>query len=331
MSESFVFLEGTDRQAHVEARRLAFAPSRPPAAYHSVVTQLMDSPFGRRAWRVPALLDGGGALLASMDLYDTAVRLGSRRLRLGGIGCLSVRPDLRGQGLGRRLVEEVHARMAGEGLDGTLLFSSVGPAYYERLGYETLPMLRLQANLQEWRRALPGPPTPSVIRPYAGPDFEDVRNLFNTTAALQEMAILRDAEYWQVELLRVRLRDELLRRTPNAWTFAVGRREGRVVSYMRTDWEERDGLLTVLELGFEAGCREDVTALILAVLQRLDPRGPVRLCGVVPSRLENLVPTRRLRWIEETEHVLMMRSFGSFTVPSRLPQDARLIWQGDWF
>jgi len=106
MRETFAFLEGPRRDTHVEARRRAFVPSRDPAAYHAVVTRLMASAHGRRTWRVPALLGDSGDLLASMDLHETHVRLGNRKLKLGGIACFNVREDLRRRGLGWRLMDE---------------------------------------------------------------------------------------------------------------------------------------------------------------------------------------------------------------------------------
>jgi N-acetylglutamate synthase-like GNAT family acetyltransferase len=290
----------------------------------------METPYGRRSWRVPALTDAGGAVVASMDLYETSLRLGHRRLRLGGIGCFNVRTDLRRSGLGRRLVDLVHARLRDEGFDGALLFSCIGEAYYERLGYETLPMLRLEADVTEWRTA-GRPETSSEIRAYADVDFEDVRNLYNTASALQELSVLRDEDTWGVELLRARLVDELAGRQARPWSFLVGARDGRVVSYLRSHWNADRRVLTVLELAFEPGCREDVTASLFHVLDAIQPEGAVRLTAVAPTRLANLVPTRRLRWIEEHEDILMMLSFGSHAVPTDLPHDARLIWQSDWF
>ena len=330
MSGEIVWLEGPERDAVIDATWRELHPGRSREAHFAFVHGNMATAWGRRHWRMPALRDEHGEIVASLSLFDLAMRLDSRRLRLAGIGALRVRPDRRSMGLGRFFLKSVHERAAEEGFDGALLYSAIGAAYYERMGYEELPVAMLLADLRDWRDVDPTGPTTSRIRPFEQADLPAVRNLYNTATSLQRLALLRDDDYWECELTRARLREELLASGVPRSRFLVGERDGRIVSYLRASLSAGGDTLIVLELGFEAGTREDVPAMIRVLLEEMSPP-PRLLRAVAPSRLANLVPARRMAWKREADDVMMMKSFGSFRVPTDLDHDERLVWACDWF
>ena len=331
MSGELAFLDGPLRDAVVEASWRELQPSATQEAYFALARGVMGTEWGRRRWRVPVLRDDGGDVVASMSLFDLAVRLDNARLRLAGIGALRVRPDRRGMGLGRFFLKAVHDRVQEEGFDGGLLFSSIGPAYFARMGYEVLPVGVLVADLASHRDVHPTPATASRIRPFEPADFDAVRNIYNTTASLQRLALLRDDEYWDASMLRSTLAERLLEQARLPASFLVGERDGRVVSYLRAARSPADDALVVEECGFDSGAREDVTAMIRHLLEQLEPTPPRALRAVGPSRMANLVPAHRMAWKRETQRVMMMKSFGSFQAPTDLAVDDRNIWACDWF
>lgn len=255
--------------------------------------------------------------------------LGPRRLRLAGLCSLTVAHRFRGLGLSRELLAGVHERAAGEGFDGVLAFSTIGGGYFARLGYRPLPLAALEADLTDWRASGPPIETTSTARPYEERDFGAVRDLYNTSASLQRMAVLRDAAYW----------DFLLRRSDLAGrhfpaeraAFLVGERDGRVVSYLRAALR-RGGSMSVLEYGFEAGCAEDLTLLSRAAVDAFGDERPKRLRSVVPTRFRNWCPSPSSRWRPEKRNVLMLLPLRGLGVPDAdSAQDERLIWAADRF
>ncbi|MCZ6598208.1 MAG: GNAT family N-acetyltransferase [Planctomycetota bacterium] len=268
--------------------------------------------------RIGALHDRGGCELARVALLQRAWRLDARRLRLVLAADLEVRPDLRRIGLGSRLMRAVEEIVRVEGFDGLVVFSSVGPPFFERLGYEELTTHRLEADLEGWREAGPPVADPPAIRDYEPEDFTAVRELFNNAACLQRMAVLRDEMSWRARL------------APGAdHHFLVSEGAGGVAGYLRASVEEDRGLVRILEYGFEIGAREHLTALLRHLLERVPEDPGQRLVGIVPRRFRNLCPARSTSWRTETSLRLMMKSFGGFQVPVECPEDDRLVWTTD--
>lgn len=331
MSPKLVFLSGVELDAYLELERRWRYPGRTSRHHRAIQQELMATEWGRRAWRVAALKDKGGSVAAVVALHDLNYRLSANRLQLCGISSLAVAGRFRRLGLGRRLLEAVHDHLRDERYDGALAFSTIGPRYFAKLGYEPLPLAALEADLAGWRTYGPQVDTESTVRPYRPDDpddFEAVRNLFNTTSSLQQLAVLRDEDYWRFVLRRSELEARVV--PGERRVFLVGEREGRVVSYMHAGVNGRSGRLIVYEYGVETGAAEDMTVLSRAVIGTLGRR-PRRLRCVLPTRFRNWCPARKTTWRLEKRNVLMMLPLSGFGVPAEFTQDERLIWNLDRF
>jgi predicted N-acetyltransferase YhbS len=323
------FLAPDELPPYWELERRARYPSRRRQAHLAHQRALAESPWGRRASRVAALRDAQGELGAAVSVLDLDYRLGSRRLRLAGLCSLVVLPRFRGLGLSRELLAAVHEQLAADGYDGALAFSTIGGGFFARIGYQPLPLAALDADLSDWRASGPAVAAASLAQPYEDADFAAVRDLYNTTSSLQRLAVLRDDAYWQFLLARSALAARLFPAERAA--FLVGRRQGRVVSYMRAALR-RDGRMSVLEYGFEAGCPEDLTLLTRAAIESFGDARPTRLRSVVPTRFQSWVPAPSARWQPEKRNVLMLLPFAALAVPDAASaQDERLIWPADRF
>jgi GNAT superfamily N-acetyltransferase len=326
MGSRLVFLEGAEREAAAEASRREWLPKRDRADHLGYVRRLMDTDWGRTAWRVPALRNESGEVIASAFAFDLPFRLDHQRLRLGGLASVVVRPDLRRMGLGRFFVKSLEHVLREEGADGVMLWSPGRQPWLELMGWTELPLGAILADLRDWRTAGPEETARSVVRAYRDDDFEAVRNLFNTASSLQRFAMLRDDHYWRLELLRARLEGQLFAPDWGPWGFLVGERDGRVVSYLRTARDPRRRSLVVLECGFEPDATRDITAMMRFLLEKLGDSAPRVMYSVCPTRLANLCPSERLHWKRADDERLFMKSFGSFEVPVSLYQDERLVW-----
>lgn len=321
MSERLLFLTGDERhEVLTRQRRDGGRASQ---------RHLLDTAWGQRCARVAVLLGREDRVLASVLVEELHYRLDFKRLRLAGLGTPHVIESRRRRGLDRFFLKAVHDGLLAEGFDGAVCFAAPQARWPERTGYETLALETLVADLRGFVDDERLGVSDSLVRDYVEGDFEAVRNLYNATTCVQRLAVLRDDELWQHELERAALER---RSSPHELPrdFVVGERDGRVVSYLRAARDRAGGALVVLEYGFEVGMRDDVAALLRGVLEPLGDRMPATLRGVAPSRLANLVPARRLTWRRQARPRMLMRSFGSFEVPTDAPPDERLVWQADF-
>jgi predicted N-acetyltransferase YhbS len=89
-------------------------------------------------------LAADGRVVASAKRYDLSARLDGRIRRVLGIGAVFTTPARRGQGWGQRLLESMLETAEAEGYEFAMLFSEIGPAFYERLDFVPVPLLESQ-------------------------------------------------------------------------------------------------------------------------------------------------------------------------------------------
>ena len=146
-----------DLPAAWELGRVAFGTDRePPPGW------VGERP-GRRTW---GAFDGGGRLLAKAMDREQEHWFGGRRVPASGIAGVVVAPELRGTGLGRRVLTTLLAAARDRGAALATLFRTT-PAPYRRLGCEQVGTLTWTAVPTA---ALAGlrPPPDVTLRP-AGP------------------------------------------------------------------------------------------------------------------------------------------------------------------
>ncbi|TAJ05079.1 MAG: GNAT family N-acetyltransferase [Planctomycetota bacterium] len=330
MKPELVFLEGAARAPAIEAHWREWHASRSRDAHFEHVERAMASPWGARAWRVAALCDKHGRVLSTAYVYDLRYRLATQRLRVAGIGALCVDPQLRRLGLGTQFLQALHERLRDEKHDGAALYSRIGREFYERLGYRRLPSRVIEAELIDGRDPR-FEPSPSLLREFDARDFAQVRNLYNTSSALQRWAFLREDEYWRHRIEAQLERAQRFPRGRARSVFLVGERDGRVVSYLRAMNSPDGDVLQLLEYGFEPGARDDVPALVSRAVEACGDARPLRARALAPSRLANLLPARATTWHAERRSIFMLKSFGGFEAPIEAPQDERLVWASDSF
>ncbi len=94
--------------------------------------------WGRSHLARVALVDDG-RLVASAKRYRFTVRLDGQQVSATGIGAVFTPPAERGRGHASRLIEQLCDEARADGCALTMLFSEIGSAYYERLGFRVVP------------------------------------------------------------------------------------------------------------------------------------------------------------------------------------------------
>src|SRR4051794_40991398 len=98
----------------------------------------LRTPWGARHLRRYALVDEAGAVLTSAKRYDLRARVDGREVTAAGIGAVYTPRARRGRGHAAAIVTRLIEDAAREGAELAILFSEIGSAYYERLGFTTV-------------------------------------------------------------------------------------------------------------------------------------------------------------------------------------------------
>jgi GNAT superfamily N-acetyltransferase len=284
----------------------------------------------RTAWgadhlRRFALVDDCGRWVASAKRYMWPIRLDGADGTMCGFGAVFTRPEERGRGYGAMIIERLieQSRIEGALLAG--LFSEIGDAFYERLGFQTVPLDEVDVHVE--RRA--GAPA-MLVRSGTDRDLPALAAMQAIRSAGVKFALRRDPRLIEYALAKKRLLAGLghaaERRTERQTEFFVAEEGTSAVAYV---------VLTVSPGGWtleEAGDRDPAGARLGAIFQVLLAREPSRPAPLIRAwwppampvppqlRLLNRVPAR---------DIFMGRPIADVRIPSR-PEDV-FYWRSDYF
>jgi GNAT superfamily N-acetyltransferase len=99
---------------------------------------LLESPWGQAHYRFVVGLDESGTILTTCKRYHLDLRLDGTPAPTVGFGAVFTPEAHRGQGHAATLLQAVMAEERTRGTRLALLFSDIGPEYYERLGFQAI-------------------------------------------------------------------------------------------------------------------------------------------------------------------------------------------------
>ncbi|MCS6816286.1 MAG: GNAT family N-acetyltransferase [Blastocatellia bacterium] len=294
--------------------------------YLAFVWAQMESPWGRENFRYLVWKEGA-LVLSSLKLYRLHARCGSRHVILGGIGAVYTPRAHRGHGHARAMLAAVLERLRAEGVHGALLFSDIGTAYYQRLGFRPLPSHEFVVPLA----AIPVREGSLLeVERIQDADWSDVERLYERATASDPFVLSRSPTYWahwrQKEQERMRHLPAGMK-SPRHW---IARREGESVGYALTVVEPPTLVLKELIVADEA--QETAEALLAAIRRDGEALGAAQLIGWWPplawSRFlvsEHIRPRPRVR------ELTMMASLDPTFDVERLTAWGDLFWGTDHF
>ena len=187
----------------------------------------LRTPWGREHLQRFVMLDDGGGHVASLKRYRYPVR--ARRPR--GLDVRDRRrahgAGLRGHGHASRLVEQVVERSRAEGALVAGLFSEIGTAFYERLGFS--PVLLDEVSVHVTRRD--GSPA-MLVRAGDDRDLPALAAMHAVRAASARFALRRDPALIQYALAKKRLFAGLSARGARQLEFFVAEEGASAVAYV---------------------------------------------------------------------------------------------------
>jgi predicted N-acetyltransferase YhbS len=290
-------------------------------AYAQWNTAQMRTPWARDRFHRFALVDDAGHVLASLKRYRYDVRLNGRDGWMCGIGAVFTPPDRRGQGHASRLVEHV---LEGARADGSLfaaLFSEIGGAFYERLGFTSVTLDERTVRVR--RKA--GAPA-MLVRAGDDRDLPAIAAMHETRSADASLALRRDAATVRFAITRKRSFAGLSAPSTRQVEFFVAEEGASAVAYV---------VLTANEHGWtleEAGDRDPAGARLGAMLQVLVSREPAQGAPFIRTwwpRSFSVPPQLELGESRAPKDLFMVRPLADIAVPTSAADV--FYWHSDSF
>ena len=280
----------------------------------------MATEWGRQFLQRVALTDGN-RVLASAKRYLFDARLDGVPARVLGIGAVFTPLELRGRGAARQLIEEMIAAAAGDGCSHALLFSEIGPGYYEKLGFVVVP--RRQYALTTTGK--PGAPA-TFVRSGEAADLPAVAELTAQYAAGAGFALERSPDLIQFAIARRRLLAGLGPAGLRHAEFFVAEEGYRAAAYVVVTRGPEGSILQ------ECGDRDPAGARVGALLQVLAAREPAARQMVLKGWLPAGFRPPQVRILEDTDasEVMMLRPLAGVASSSQ-GYTPVTYWQADVF
>ena len=292
--------------------------SRP--AYSQWNRGQMETAWGRRHLRRVGLVEGG-EVLASAKRYDLRARWNGQLVDVLGIGAVFTPPARRGQGHAAALIE-VMVKDAGErGCAIALLFSEIGPRYYQGLGFQVVPREMVMVEV------LPFTGSPAMmVRSGEAADLETIAEISARYGEGATFALDRTPDLIAFGLARRRLLAGLGPSGLRDVEFFVAEEGYRAAAYVVITRGPRGRQLE------DCGDRDPTGARVGAMLQVLSARTPaeppLRLVGWLPDSLRP--PQVRMTSGLPPKDIMMWRPVGT-AVPIADRLDPAVYWPLDMF
>ena len=289
-----------------------------PSAYRAWWTAQTRTRWGHTGLRRYALVENGDPV-TSAKLYDLTAVIDGRRVRVAGLGALFTPEPLRGRGLARDLVDAMLSALEREGFELALLFSEIGPAYYERLGFRTVPVTEVG-----WRvTTKPGAPA-TLVRGGDDRDLPAIVELGRVRAAPFRWQLDRSAEHIQFAIAKKRLLAGLGPSGARECGFYVTEEGHTAVGYVVMS--VKDHVWTIEECGDRDPTGARVGAMLQVLLAREPSLRPPVIRGWMPPGF--CPPQVTVVSEHPASEVMMVRGLGGYEPPD-LPRETVLAWHGD--
>jgi GNAT superfamily N-acetyltransferase len=293
--------------------------SRP--AYSQWNQAQLRTPWGRRHLRRLALLDDRGGVLATAKQYRFDVRVGEREGWMCGIGAVFTPPEQRGKGHASTLVEELVSRAQRDGALLASLFSEIGAAFYERLGFTGVPLDEVTITVEQ-----KGGAPAMLVRAGEERDLDAVAAMNAVRSAPAPFALRRDRSVVHYALSKKRLLAGLGPPGLRQLEFFVAEEGASAVAYVVLNVNANGWTLE------EAGDRDPAGARLGAMLQVLLAREPSHRMPLIRAwwpRACSVPPQIQLVDRSTPKDLLMVRALSDAVMPKTA--DDVFYWHSDHF
>jgi predicted N-acetyltransferase YhbS len=293
-----------------------------PAAYARYHEAERRTPWGAAHLERVALIDGGG-LIASAARHDLAARLDGRIRRVLGVGSVFTAVERLGQGGASALITRLLDAAVAEGYEFALLFSEVGPHFYEQFDFVPIPIIESTITVQT-----PGGTPAMLVRTGEDRDLPLVAEMGARHATGARFALDRSEDWIRHAIARKRLLAGLGPPGLRHVEFLVAEEGQMAVAYLVCTHHE--GRWTIEECGDRDPSGARVGAMLQVMLAREPSLTPPAIrawwpSGWIPPQIE-IASTR------PTPEVMMLRPLQDRTLPLPPLEASQIVyWHADMF
>lgn len=288
----------------------------------------MRTPWGLAHLSRVALVEGE-TTLASAKWYDFEAQLDGRPIRILGIGAVFTPESQRGRGHAPEMMRRMMADAAQEGYHAAMLFSEVGAAHYERLGFVVIP--RDTVTLDVIRKK--GAPA-TLVRAGNATDLKHLAAMHDTSDARARFSLRRTPELVQFAVSKRRTQSALAPLGSRTTEFYVSEEGNHAVAYVLVSRGPTGNLADGPETMWLDTCgdRDPTGARVGAILQVLLARTPAETPPPLLSWLPDgwLPPQVRIASRAPAADIMMIKALGSHVLPPLKGKDV-VWWHADYF
>lgn len=289
-------------------------------AYGQWNTAQLRTPWGRAHLQRFALVDGG-RLLATAKRYRFRARLDGQVGWMAGIGAVYTPPSERGHGYASQLIERL---LDSERRDGVLLaalFSEIGSAFYERLGFTAIPLDEVTVRVER-RDGAPA----MLVRAGHERDLPSIAAMNESRSSSARLTLLRDPSMIYYAVAKKRLLAGLGPDGLRHVEFVVAEEGAQAVAYALLHQNANGWTLE------EAGDRDPSGARLGAILQVLlarEPSAPTTLIRAWWPHAFPVPPQVTLTDRSTPRDIFMVRALADVAMPQQAADV--FYWHSDYF
>jgi GNAT superfamily N-acetyltransferase len=276
------------------------------------------SAYGKRRPFTVGLRESG-TLVCSCKNYDREIRWGDASLRATGIASVFTPERLRGHGFATAMLGSLLDAERDAGRDVAFLYSDIHPAYYERLGFVTLPSRLFTVRASSLDGA------PAGGQPLEASDWAGVRRCFEALERSRPWSFRRTPLVWDWMRRRWAAPPRsgtqpvtlVVKRGRSTVAYTIGRRVLRDDTFVVDDFAfDGDGGRSVMPALLRAGAgdlRRVGGWLPPAPARDILPRGSVRARKDAILMIAPLSPLGRAWWTHNKAETLTGRADPSWS------------------
>ena len=273
-----------------------------------------------------ALVDGH-RVLATAKRYDLLLTLDGRAVPTVGVGAVFTPVALRGSGHARTIIEALLDAARADGAELALLFSEIGPVYYQRLGFSVVPVETANIAVQ----MKPGAPA-VLVRAGESADAEQIAEMYARRGGGFRLSLAPSPDQVRYMLTKKRLfagLDPSGRRTVEYFVAEEGHRAAAFVLLQITRAADRPAAWSL-----EAcGDADPDGARIGAILQALLARAPAATPPIVQAWWPGSLRPPQLEVTPRAPagELMMIKPLVGGMASPHLARGDVLFWHGDAF
>jgi GNAT superfamily N-acetyltransferase len=264
----------------------------------------MATPWGRRSLRRVALVEGS-MLLASAKRYDFVAHVDGVRTHVLGIGAVFTPNAERGRGHARALIDAMIAEAEARGCRLALLFSEIGPRYYEGLGFTVIDRDEVAFQMPA------GHAGAAAVRPGRAEDLLPMAALNAQLQSTSTFALERTPETMEFGLVRRRQLAALSAPNRLAVEWLVTEEHGELAAYVIATRRPRG--LVIEDCGDRDSGGTHVAAMVATILEQPSFHPPL-VHAWLPESFRAW--TQPALWRAVADEVMMIRPIGGAGLPA---------------